>query len=130
MKLVLPYPVSVNRYWLTTVNKKTGRAMMFPSKEGKGYKEHVRLIALIAGIRKPIPGLVEFRARLVPANGVCMDLDNCLKVVIDALKDVAFGDDSKVYRIVAERAEADPVGGARIEVEIVSMVLPMALEAA
>lgn len=129
MKLTLPYPVSVNRYWLTTVNRKTGRAMMFPSKEGKVYKEQVRLKVLIAGIRKPIAGPVEFRARLVPENRVCMDLDNALKVVIDALKNVVFGDDSLIYRIVAERGEPDG-GQARLEVEVVPLAMPTELERA
>jgi crossover junction endodeoxyribonuclease RusA len=129
VKLTLPYPVSVNRYWLTAVNKKTGRAMMFPSKDAKVYKAQIGWIARAAGVRKPIAGAVEFRFRLVPDSRVCMDLDNGLKVVIDALKNIVFGDDSQVYRIVAERGEPDG-GEKRVEVEIVPLLLPMALEAA
>lgn len=59
-----------------------------------------------------------------------MDLDNALKVSIDALKGIVFADDSQVYRIVAERADPDPAGGARLEVEILPLVMPTALEAA
>ena len=127
MKLVLPYPVSANRYWRTVVNRKTGRAMTFVSKEAESYKEAARLKALLAGIRKPLAGAVELRFRLVPKNGICMDLDNALKVSIDALKGIAFADDSLVYRVLAEKCDPDPVGGARLEVEILTLALPTAL---
>ncbi len=95
VKLVLPYPVSSNRYC----------------------------------VRAPMGGLIELRLRLVPRNRICMDLDNCLKVAIDALKGIVYDDDGQVYRITAERAEPDE-RGARLEVEVLPLVLPMALEAA
>lgn len=129
MKLVLPYPVSANRYWRTVVNRRTERAMTFVSKEAEAFKEECAWRAKEAGFRVPITGLVELRIRLVPKNGVCMDLDNCLKVTIDALKGIVYADDSQVYRIVAERLDPDPAGG-RLEVEAEPYVMPMALEAA
>lgn len=67
--------------------------------------------------------------RLVPANRVCMDLDNCLKVTLDALKGIVFEDDSQVYRILAERGDPDPTGS-RLEVEVMPLVMPTALELA
>lgn len=129
MKLLLPYPVSANRYWRTVVNKRTERAMTFVSKEAEAFKEECGWRARAAGVKAPINGLVELRIRLVPKNGVCMDLDNALKVTIDALKGIVYADDSQVYRIVAERLDADPTGS-RLEVEAVPYVMPMALEAA
>lgn len=128
MKLVLPYPVSANRYWRTIVAKKQQRAITFVSDEAKAYKEECGWRAKAAGF-KPAGGLVELRVRLVPKNRVCMDLDNALKVTIDALKGIVYADDAQVYRIVAERADADPTG-ARLEVEVVPYVMPMALEEA
>lgn len=128
MRLILPYPVSANRYWRTVVAKKQLRALTFVSDEAKAYKQEVAWRAKAAGV-KPISGLVELRVRLVPKNGVCMDLDNALKVTIDALKGVVYADDSQVYRIVAERGDADPTG-ARLEVEAVPYTMPMALETA
>lgn len=127
VKLVLPYPVSANRYWRTVVNKKTGRAMTFVSKEAEAYKTEAGWRAKAAGCRVPMRGAVELRVRLVPKNGVCMDLDNCLKVTIDALKGIVYADDSQVFKIVAERADADPTG-ARLEVEALPLDLQMALE--
>lgn len=133
MKLVLPYPVSANRYWRSVVAHAKGpkkpRALTFVSDEAKSYKAQCGWIAKAAGLRAPQQGLVELRFRLVPANRVCMDLDNALKVSIDALKGVVFADDSQVYRIVAERADPDPTG-ARLEVEILPLVMPTALEVA
>jgi crossover junction endodeoxyribonuclease RusA len=57
-----------------------------------------------------------------------MDLDNALKVSIDALKGIAYADDSQVYKITAWRADPEP--GKRLEVEILPYTIPMALEAA
>lgn len=134
MKFVLPYPVSANRYWSTFpyLDRKTRKpkAVTVPTSEAKAFKEEAGWRAKAAGIRAPLTGPVEVRFRLVPANRVCMDLDNALKVSIDALKGIVFDDDSQVYRIVAERADPDPAGGARLEVEVLPLVMPLALEAA
>ena len=122
MKLVLPYPVSANRYWRSFVPKGHKRAIVCVSDEAKAYKQQVGLVARVAGVRKPFEHLVELRLRLVPANGVCMDLDNALKVTIDALKGIAYADDKQVWRIVADRGEAD--GNARMEVEVLELAAP------
>lgn len=129
MKVLLPYPVSANRYWRTVIAKKQQRAITFVSKEAEAYKLECGWRAKQAGFRVPLVGAVELRIRLVPKNRVCMDLDNALKVTIDALKGIVYADDAQVYRIVAERADPDPAG-ARLEVEAVSLFIPTALEAA
>lgn len=129
MKLILPYPVSANRYWRTIVAKKQQRAITFVSDEAKKYKEECGWLAKRAGFRAPLAGAVELRIRLVPKNRVCMDLDNCLKVTIDALKGIVYADDAQVFKITAERADPDPAG-ARLEVEVLPLVIPMALELA
>jgi len=134
VKLVLPYPVSANRYWRTVVAQrrdgpKKPRALTFVSEEAKAFKSECAWRAKAAGFREPLAGTVELRVRLVPKNRVCMDLDNALKVTIDALKGIVYGDDAQVYRIVADRADPDPAG-ARLEIEILPLVMPMALEAA
>ena len=133
MRLVLPYPVSANRYWrtFTYLDKVTRKpkAVTVPSEEAKTFKAEAGWRAKEAGCRAPLSGPVEVRFILVPANRVCMDLDNALKVSIDALKGIVFTDDSQVYRLVAVRAEPD-AKGARLEVEILPYAMPMALEAA
>lgn len=134
MKLVLPYPVSANRYWRSVVvqrrdGPKKPRAVTFVSEEAKAYKQECAWRAKAAGCRVPEQGAVELRIALVPKNRVCMDLDNALKVTIDALKGIVYGDDAQVFKITAERRDPD-AAGARLEVEILPLVLPMALEAA
>ena len=128
MKLILPYPVSANRYWRTFVAKRQQRAITFVSEEAKAFKQECAWRAKAAGCR-PASGLVELRVVLIPKNRVCMDLDNALKVTIDALKGIVYADDAQVFKITAVRRDPDPTG-ARLEVEILPIVLPMALEAA
>ena len=130
--LVLPWPVSCNRYWRTRVVK--GVAMTYVSAEAKAYKQEVGWLVKQAGIRSPVSGRVsvaiqlypkrpqdwERRARRNPATWdddvQCLDLDNANKVLLDSLKGIAIDDDRWVRRIVAERMEPD--GEARVVVTI------------
>ena len=131
--LSLPWPVSANRYWSTAIIK--GRAVTFVSKEAKVYKQSVGFLARSAGLREPIKGRIALTVRLFPPRPKdwarraaknpdtwdddvrSIDLDNALKVTLDALKDIAFEDDRWVRQIHAERLEPD-AHGARVEVEI------------
>jgi crossover junction endodeoxyribonuclease RusA len=111
----LPYPVSANRYWRSYAVK--GRAMVVVSEEARSYRTQCGWIAKAAGLRIPLQGEIELTITLVPANRVCMDLDNALKVVIDAMKGVAYEDDSQVRKITAERKPPDGQG-ARVELTV------------
>lgn len=117
IRLELPYPVSANRYWRTITHPQTKRALTLVSKDAKAYKAEVGWKARAAGIRSPLLGTVELRIQLVPKNRVCMDLDNALKVTIDALKGIAYEDDSQVMKITAERTQPNGVGGLVVEIE-------------
>jgi len=130
VRLVLPYPVSANRYWISFYAPKAKRVFTGPTKEAEAFKEECGWRAKAAGVRSPFTGHVELRVRLVPENKVCMDLDNALKVTVDALKGIVYEDDDQVMRIVAERADADPMGGKRVEVEVLPYSMPTELEAA
>lgn len=115
MKLVLPVPPSSNRYW--RLDKRNGH--LYPSEEAKRYKHGLKLRALTEGLRKPLAGpvvasVVVYRARRAG------DLDNSLKVLLDALNGVAFEDDSQVIEIHARR-EDDP-SNPRVEVRVEAMV--------
>jgi len=116
VKLVLPYPVSANRYWASHVPKGWKRAVTYVTKEAKAYKEEVGWLAKAAGLRSPMSCPLELRFTLVPANGVRMDLSNALKVAEDALQGIAFENDKQTRRIFAEVLTPD--GHARLEVEI------------
>lgn len=129
VKLRLPYPVSANRYWISFYAPRAKRVFTGVTKEAEAFKEECGWLAKAAGVRVPFSGLVELHLRLIPENRVCMDLDNAMKVSIDALKGIVYEDDSQIYRIVAERGDADPTGK-RLEVEVLPYLMPMALEAA
>jgi len=116
MIVVLPYPISANKYWRSFVPKGRTRAVTIVSEEAHAYKHRVGWLVKVSGIKKPFDVPVEVRVRLVSKNRVCMDLDNCLKVTLDALKGLAYTDDSLVHRIIAERGEPD--ANPRLEVEV------------
>lgn len=135
--LVLPYPISANRYWRTYQPKGFKAPVTVCSSEAKAYKAEVGWLAKAAGIRKPIPGRVAVAYTLYPERPQdwakraekdplgwgdtvrCIDLDNAQKVLFDALKGVVIEDDKWVRRIEAERAEPD--GSARLVVTITAI---------
>lgn len=136
--VVLPYPVSANRYWRTRVVKNI--AMTYVSSEAKAYKEQVGWILRAAGVRAPLQGRIAIAYTLYPNRPQdyrtrqrklgdawhdtvqCIDLDNAQKVLLDSLKGIAFEDDAWVRRITAERAEPD--GEARLVVTISQVATP------
>jgi crossover junction endodeoxyribonuclease RusA len=135
--LVLPYPISANRYW--TSFRIGDRQMLAPSKEAKAYKRHVGDIALAAGVRKPLLGRVQIDICLYPERPQdwkrraakdplgwddtvrCLDLDNARKVLYDSLTGVVIEDDKWVRRDSGERMEPDE-HGARVVVVVTSLV--------
>ena len=136
--LVLPYPISANRYWATRVirSRETGRTMatMYVTSEAVAYKADVGWRAKRAGLRIPLDGRVAWHIRLFPQRPQdwakraqrnpdgwdddvrCIDLGNCEKVLADALNGIAWLDDKQIRRTVLERMEPD--GQARVEVTI------------
>lgn len=133
--LTLPYPVSANRYWRSFVPRGHQRAIVTLSDEAKEYKERVNLLAWQQGVREPIEGRVRVDIALYPHRPLdwakrakkdpegwsdsvqCLDLDNCRKVLYDALKGVAFDDDKWVHADAGQRMEPDE-HGARVVVTI------------
>ena len=132
--LTLPYPISANRYWSNYVLPGSKRAMQGPSTEAKAYRRTVQKIAMAAGLVRPRAGLVEVELVLHPCEpkdaakrerkdgarwhmGVrCIDVDNCVKVAIDALKGVAFVDDDQVWTLVVNRGLPTPNGALVVHV--------------
>lgn len=117
VRLKLPYPVSANRYWRIWRNKAVRSA------EATAYKSVVRRIAQEAGVM-PSEGSVAVCLRLIPkvnkdgsANKTVIDLDNALKVTLDALQGIAYHNDRQVRRIAAEY-DSEPVAGGGLAVEI------------
>ena len=99
MKVTLPLPPSANRYW------RLWRGHMVVSDEARAYKHGAKLRALTQGMR-PLCGPVYVSLTVYRAarRG---DLDNRIKVSLDALQGVAFENDAQVTEIHA-KLEDDP----------------------
>lgn len=108
--LILPYPPSANRYW-RTVNSRT-----YVSEEAKAYKSECGWTARsqsAAGM--PFAGPVRLTMRFYRPRKAG-DLDNRLKVALDALNGIAFVDDAQVIELHVYRY--DDKANPRVEVEI------------
>jgi crossover junction endodeoxyribonuclease RusA len=116
---MLDYPPSCNRAWRTA--------------KGRTYKPQVVIdwmkasatLARAAGIR-PTEGPVHVSVTLHPrankdgsASKIRIDLDNSLKVALDALQNVAFVNDNQVTRLSAEIGEPVKNGGLTVRIETI-----------
>lgn len=141
--IVLPYPISANRYWATRVVKPKGKpamAITYVTPEAVAYRKQVGLIANTQGLRCETGRMVLHvklfphrpldwakRARLNPDGWDddvrCIDLGNCEKVLSDALNGIAYTDDKQLRGIHLERMEPDEHGD-RVEIRIERIVVP------
>lgn len=112
-RLVLPHPVSANRYW------RHFRGMTVRSREAIAYRAEVQAQAVGAGIGQPLTGHVHVEMayhprrpkKYTPGQPVrSLDLDNTLKVLIDALNGIAWLDDKQITHLSIGRAEPVPDG--------------------
>ena len=139
IELILPYPLSANRYWRPVNIGK--HITIVPTKEAKSYKAEVAWLARQAGVQQPLQGRIALHVQLYPQRPQdwarrakrepltwdddvrCNDLGNAEKVLSDALNGVAWLDDKQHRRILLERMEPDE-GGARMVVRIEQLALP------
>jgi len=104
-QLTLPYPPSANRYW------RMFRGRMVKSSQARSYQEEVK--ATVTG--DLLPGDVGLTLMVYRPKRIG-DLDNTLKVLIDALKTIVYNDDSQVKEIHARLM--DDKTNPRVEVEV------------
>lgn len=98
MKLTLPYPPSANNYW------RVFKGIVTKTPEARRYQKFARLKAMTEGAMRPLLGpivleLVVYRPRRIG------DLDNALKIVLDAMQGVLYVDDTQVVEIHARRED-------------------------
>lgn len=99
MELLLPYPPSVNHYWI-----RSSRGM-FIGKRGKEYREDVKDIADICKARKLEKPLKVEVWQLLPDRRQ-RDIDNIFKALFDALTHAdIWNDDSQIYELVAHKID-------------------------
>ena len=91
MRIELPYPPSSNRYW------RNFRGRTVVSEEARLYKDAVGFLCNAAAIR-PIQGEVTVSVRIRrPAKR--RDIDNHLKVALDALQGHVYENDSQIVEL-------------------------------
>lgn len=126
LKLVLPYPPSVNTIYQHTA--KSGRVVKFKTAEHKRYLGAVGNAVRVAGLRDPLVdalpflGDVKLTVRLFRPRAVG-DLDNRIKALQDALNGVAWRDDEQVCELHMYRDDSDK-WNARAEVQLEGEVTP------
>ncbi len=100
MILCLPYPPTSNLYW------RVWRGHPVKSPAAREYQRKVALLAKLAmgpGV-KPMEGPVRVDVSVYRPRKIG-DLDNTLKVLLDALRGIVYVDDSQVVHIEARRAD-------------------------
>ena len=121
MKVTLPYPPSANRYL-----RHTARGT-YRTAEANHYKEYAKWAALASGARI-LDGDVALTIVLHPkltekgkASKTVIDLDNSLKVALDALQGLAFSNDRQVKKIAL--SYGPPIAGGELSVTVDSLEL-------
>lgn len=124
--MMLPYPVSANRYW------RNFRGRMTRSVEAMAYREQVQEIAAEC-LTECLQGCVSVRLVLHPKKPKDwdrrlkkdpravltlgrMDLDNAQKVALDALQGIGFTNDRQITSLLIRLGE--PVDGGGLAVRV------------
>ena len=120
MNFTLPYPPSANRYVRHTANGS------YRTAEANRYRRQAQLVVIAAGMLKCHLSPIEVHGILHPkmtktgrASETRIDLDNCLKVALDALQGVAYDDDRQIRRITLEVGH--PLAGGGLSLEVFSL---------
>lgn len=111
-RLILPYPPSLNRAW------RSGSHGVYKDSKITAYQRQAKLEAIAAGVCEPISGPIALWVDLHPrqpkkATGKparCIDLDNSIKVAVDALNGIAWLDDRQVVELHARKGTPVPDG--------------------
>lgn len=114
---LLPYPPSANRYWRIARNR------LYASAEAKAFKADAALLAKFAGLplegSRPMAISVVLHPKLTK-NGTesktRIDLDNALKVMLDAMNGIAWADDSQVVQVHACIGHGMHGGGITVDI--------------
>jgi len=99
MKLILPFPPTVNTYWRFT------KAGVLISASGRIFRANAiaAVVEQLKRIPKPITGPVQITLKLSPPDKRRRDLDNYLKAIFDSLTHAGvWEDDSQIKKMDVE----------------------------
>ena len=109
--LNLPYPPSVNAYWLQSGKRR------YISKRGVEFKKAVAQYIDC----KQLPSFgsqpVEISIILFPRDKRLLDIDNCCKAILDSMNGLMYDDDQQVWRLTVERGEKIKGGGCQVTIK-------------
>jgi crossover junction endodeoxyribonuclease RusA len=112
--LYLPYPPSINNYWIASGHRR------FISQRGRDFKADVSTYVIEQNIPKLGTIQVNIDIILRPRSKKLMDIDNCIKPILDAIQDAGvIDDDVQVTKVSIERGLIQKGGGC------VVMIVPM-----
>jgi len=112
--LYLPYPPSINNYWIASGHRR------FISQRGRDFKAAV--FTYVIDNKTPNLGSIPVQIDIIlrPRSKKLMDIDNCIKPILDAIQDAGvIDDDVQVARVSIERGLIQKGGGC------VVMIVPM-----
>lgn len=110
IRLVLPYPPSMNTYWRRVGNKTV------LSKKGREYKALVGRMCNLEHL-EPVPGPLALTILAFPPDNRARDLDNIQKAILDSLTGWAWQDDSQVDCLGVERHQTHPEGAVLVDLK-------------
>lgn len=116
MKIVLPWPPSMNRYW-RSVTQLRGRVLV--SEEGRRYRRLVKANVMAARLT-PFGDMdrLDMTVLAYPPDRRNRDLDNLLKPLVDAIMVAGlFPDDSQIDRLEIRRQPVAKPGRVEVTVE-------------
>ncbi|WP_373962508.1 RusA family crossover junction endodeoxyribonuclease [Kosakonia sacchari] len=129
MKLILPFPPSVNFYWRAP-NKGPLKGRHLISEAGRKFRSEAcaAIIDQLRRLPKPSTELAAVEILLYPPDSRNRDIDNYNKALLDSLTHAGvWEDDSQVKRMLVEWGPV--VKGGRVEISITKYV-PTAVAAA
>lgn len=95
--LRLPYPPSVNHYWILV------RGRFFVGEPGKRFRSNVLAEVIKRGAGR-LEGRLQVEVELCPPRKTCMDVDNALKAILDALQHAGcYENDGQIDRLAIWR---------------------------
>lgn len=129
MKLILPFPPSVNSYWRAP-NKGPLKGRHLISEAGRKFRSEAcaAIIDQLRRLPKPSTELAAVEILLYPPDSRNRDIDNYNKALLDSLTHAGvWEDDSQVKRLLVEWGPV--VKGGRVEISI-TRYIPTAVAAA
>lgn len=108
---MLPYPPSVNTYWRSNGKRR------FISKSGVDFANAVQAIVFDQNRKWFGEKRLQINIVIHPRSKRRMDLDNCLKAILDALmKAGCYVDDSQIDYLTIKRGSEMKGGSSEVEI--------------